>query len=269
MPLFTYHAYNESGGGSLYRSRYDAGVTPPAGTRIVTLRRPGGGIGGPVKGHPDAHDPRTPRQTFAHRDAPFIAWLEGAGFQVDYCTDLDLHDSDQPLHGYRLLLSVGHDEHWSAPTRRHVTAFRDRGGNIAFFGANTCWWRITVTADGTTLRCAKYPPGAAVDADVDGLRGGPDHWWETAPENDLTGVSYRNAGGHWNGRRAALGFAVQHADHPILAGTGLHDGDLLGAEHALVGYECDGAALRRDPDGRCAATGADGTPAGRGTGVRL
>ncbi|MFI1379732.1 N,N-dimethylformamidase beta subunit family domain-containing protein [Embleya sp. NPDC020886] len=262
VPLFTYHAYNESGGGSLYRSRFDDGVAPPGGTRSVGLRRPGGGIGGPVKGHPDAHDPRTPRQTFAHWDAPFIAWLEGAGFAVDYCTDLDLHESYRPLDGYRLLLSVGHDEYWSAATRRHVTAFRDRGGNIAFFGANTCWWRVTVGAGGSVLRCAKYPPGVPVHADVDGLRQVPGHWWEIAPENTLTGVSYRNAGGHWSGRRTGLGLTVRHADHPLFAGTGLRDGDVLGAEHALVGYECDGAALSRGPDGTLAPTGEDRSPAG-------
>ncbi|MYV98735.1 hypothetical protein GT354_10650 [Streptomyces sp. SID3343] len=264
VPVFTYHAYNQSGGGSLYGSihdDHDSGLPPHAGTRIVSLRRPGGGIGGPVKGHPDAHDPRTPRQTFAHWDAPFVAWLEAGGFAVDYCTDLDLHERPDVLDGYRLLLSAGHDEYWSAPTRRHVTAFRDRGGNIAVFGANTCWWRVAVTDDATAVRCTKYPPGARLGADCDSLPGVAGHWWESEPENSLIGVSYRNGGGHWAGLRAPLGFTVQHADHPVLAGTGLREGDLLGAEHALVGYECDGAALRRDARGTAVPTGEDGTPA--------
>ncbi|MFJ5117514.1 N,N-dimethylformamidase beta subunit family domain-containing protein [Kitasatospora sp. NPDC088548] len=265
VPVLTYHAYNQSGGGSLYGSlRTD---DPPPGsdtpvTQAVTLRRPGGGIGGPVKGYPDAHDPRTPRQTFAHWDAPFVAWLERGGFTADYCTDLDLHQDPHRADGYRLLLSAGHDEYWSAPARRHVTAFRDRGGNLAVFGANTCWWRVTVSADGTTVRCAKHPPGAAPGVDVDRLRGAPGHWWESEPENTLTGVSYRNGGGHWEGPRAPLGFTVQHTGHELFAGTGLRDGDVLGAEHALVGYECDGAAHRRDGAGRAVATGADGTPPG-------
>jgi hypothetical protein len=264
VPIFTYHAYNQSGGGSLYgpiHDDYDSGIPPHAGTRIVGLRRPGGGIGGPVKGHPDGHDPRTPRQTFAHWDAPFVAWLEAGGFAVDYCTDLDLHEKPEMLDGYRLLLSAGHDEYWSAPTRRHVTAFRDRGGNIAVFGANTCWWRVAVTEDGTALRCTKFPPGARSGVDCDSLPNAPDHWWESEPENSLIGVSYRNGGGHWAGLRTPLGFTVRHADHPVFAGTGLRDGDLLGAEHALVGYECDGAALRRDSRGIAVPTERDGTPA--------
>ncbi|WP_331766462.1 N,N-dimethylformamidase beta subunit family domain-containing protein [Embleya sp. NBC_00896] len=262
VPILTYHAYNLSGGGSLYGSTHPDDAGRRTGIRTITLRRPGGGIGGPVKGHPDAHDPRTPRQTFAHWDAPFIAWSERAGFTSDYCTDLDLHEDPHLTDGYRLLLSAGHDEYWSARNRRHVTEFRDRGGNIAVFGANTCWWRVEFAADGSTVRCAKYAPGTPAGADADRLRGGPDHWWESEPENSLTGVSYRNGGGHWEGRRAPLGFTVQHTDHEVFAGTGLRDGDILGAEHALVGYECDGAAHAREPHGPAFATGKDGTPAG-------
>lgn len=262
VPILTYHAYNQSGGGSLYNSPPTEGRTPRPTIATVTLRRPGGGIGGPVKGHPDAHDPRTPRQTFAHWDAPFIAWLESNGFATDYCTDLDLHDDAQLTDGYRLLLSAGHDEYWSAATRSHVTAFRDRGGNIANFGANTCWWRVTVTDEDATVRCAKYPPGALPGADVDTLRGAPDHWWESEPENTLTGVSYRNGGGHWQGLRPPSGFTLQNTDHAIFTGTGLKDGDVLGAHHRLIGYECDGAAHRTTPTGQAAPTGTDGTPPG-------
>ncbi|MEV0259875.1 N,N-dimethylformamidase beta subunit family domain-containing protein [Streptomyces sp. NPDC050617] len=261
VPVFTYHAYNISGGGSLYGPVDPDDPAPHTGTVTVSLRRPGGGIGGPVKGRPDPHDPRTPRQTFAHWDAPFIAWLEGTGLTADYCTDLDLHESPGISDRYQLLISVGHDEYWSAPIRDNVTAFRDRGGNVALFGANTCWWRVEVTDGGTAVRCAKYPPGVPRGADVDQMRGAPDHWWETEPENTLTGVSYRNAGGHWEGPRAPLGFTVQGTDHKIFADTDLHDGDVLGAEHRLVGYECDGAAFTRDSLGRAVATGKDGTPA--------
>lgn len=146
IPTFTYHAYNTAGGGCLYSASR------------VTFRRPGGGVGGPVKGLPDSYDPTSPRQTFAHWDAPFISWMEENGLEGDYCTDLDLHEGRLLGDGYRLLVSAAHDEYWSAQTRRNITTFRDAGGNLANFGANTCWWRVKVDLDNAALDCAKFPP---------------------------------------------------------------------------------------------------------------
>ncbi|MFJ8091893.1 N,N-dimethylformamidase beta subunit family domain-containing protein [Streptomyces griseofuscus] len=248
IPTFTYQAYNTVGGGSLYSASR------------VTMRRPGGGVGGPVKGLPDPYDAASPRQTFAHWDAPFIAWMEANGLESDFCTDLDLHEGRLLYDGYHLLVSAGHDEYWSAEARRNVTAFRDAGGNIANFGANTCWWRVDVAPGGAGLSCDKFPPGASASTDPDSSYGGPDHWWESEPENALLGVSYRNGGGHWEGRRAPLGFTVTDGHHWIFSGTGLKTGDVFGREAALVGYECDGAAYELDAVGRPRPTGQDGTP---------
>ncbi|WP_344564465.1 N,N-dimethylformamidase beta subunit family domain-containing protein [Streptomyces axinellae] len=266
VPVFTYHAYNTSGGGSLYGSLRPEDIQEDvqAGTRVsrVSLLRPGGGVGGPVKGQPDPYDPRSPRQTFAHWDAKFLAWLEREGFAYDCCTDLDLHEGSVLPDGYRLLVSAGHDEYWSAEARGTVERFRDAGGNIANFGANTCWWRVTQSADGALLRCEKFPPGAPAGADPDSLRDAPDHWWESDPENALFGVSYRNGGGHWSGPRRPLGFRIQHADHWVFEGMSLREGDVLGEHDALIGYECDGAAYVLDDAGHAQASGSDGTPPG-------
>ncbi|QES42919.1 hypothetical protein DEJ49_19725 [Streptomyces venezuelae] len=248
IPTFTYHAYNTAGGGSLYSAAE------------VTTLRPGGGVGGPVKGLPDPYDTASPRQTFAHWDAPFIKWMEENRIESDYCTDLDLHEGRHLHDGYRLLVAAGHDEYWSTEIRRNVTAFRDGGGNIANFGGNTCWWRVHVARDGAGLRCDKFPPGASAETDPDSSYGCPDHWWESEPENSLLGVSYRNGGGHWDGPRTPLGFTVTEAEHWLFSGTGLQTGDVVGRDGALVGYECDGAAYELDASGRPRPTGRDGTP---------
>jgi hypothetical protein len=79
LPFFTYQAYNKEGGWSLYQGA------------PVTIHRPGGGTGGTPWDiwNWDPFD-STPRQTFVHWDVPFISWLEGNGYRVDYCTDLDI-----------------------------------------------------------------------------------------------------------------------------------------------------------------------------------
>ena len=136
VPLFTYQAYNDTNSPI---SNTDAGSLY-SGAPQVTLRRTGGGTGGtPYDTVPDAYDGSSPRQTFGHWDVPFIGWLEKHGYSVDYCTDLDIHENPGDfLANYHLLLSIGHDEYWSADMRANVEAFIQNGGNVAFFSGNTC-----------------------------------------------------------------------------------------------------------------------------------
>jgi hypothetical protein len=240
VPLMTYHAYNHAGGGNLYRDTIPAASSPGC---KVTMKRPGGGItvgacGDPV---PDAHDPSSPRQVFAHWDAPFLQWLARTGIAVDCCTDLDVHVDPGLLAPYRLILSVGHDEYWTPQMRDHLAAFVDGGGNLALFSGNVCWWRITLADGDTAIVCDKQLP---------------DQWWRRDPENALTGVSYRGGGGWWTGAREALGYTITASRSWLFAGTGLGDGDVLGAGAHLVGYECDGA----DVDHRAVPTCRDGSP---------
>jgi hypothetical protein len=248
LPFFTYCAYNATGnpGGGLH--------TGPR--RKVTFHRPGNGTGGTPWGADivDVYDRSSPRQTFAHWDEKLIRWLEASGQAVDYATDLDVHANDGDfLAAYRLLLSVGHDEYWSAPMRANVESFIARGGNVAFFSGNVCWWRVTVEDGETAISVDKeVHPGHEVAFD---------HWYRILPENTLTGVSYRNAGGQWNGPRpSGGGYTVRHRASWVFAGTGLADGAVFGEPLAVVGYACDGAAFILGRNGLPRPTGEDGTP---------
>jgi hypothetical protein len=262
LPLLTWHAYNQvsaahyepgagTGGWCLYSEFRELPVPRPL---AVSVRRPGGGTGGTPYDtfNPDPHA-ATRRQTFRHWDALAVGWLERQGYRVDFCTDLDLHapGGRERLTPYRLLLSFGHDEYYTAAMRDAIENWVATGGNAAFFGGNTCWWVVVFDDEAAFRR--------------------PRHWSDRPdpdrPENALTGVSFRNGGE----RPLALastppvGFRVQHADHWIYAGTGLADGAVFGdaEDEHLVGYECDGAHfdradLRRGVPVR--PTGEDGTP---------
>jgi hypothetical protein len=237
LPLFTYQAYNNEGGGSLY---VEGPITPDT---VVTIRRPGGGTGGTPFDSGDPNDPDTPRQTYAHWDAWFVSWLAKNGYRVDFCTDLDIHNPDAPalLACYRVMLSVGHDEYLTAAMRDHVENYVVSGGNVAFFSGNTCWWQL-VFDDPTTIRRHII-------------------WSKTArPENSMTGVSSRNAG--YFAGFDPVGYVVQNADHWVFAGTGLSEEDTFGADAAIVGYECDGAMFDRCDGPPFHPKGDDGTPAG-------
>ncbi|HEX2300896.1 MAG TPA: N,N-dimethylformamidase beta subunit family domain-containing protein, partial [Pseudonocardiaceae bacterium] len=218
LPLLTYHAYNLiDGNGYDRRTRLghwclynmpEPGDLPHPVPPGVGLHRPGGGTGATPYDitNPDPFDP-TPRQTFQHWDAHFVAWMERAGYAADYCTDVDLHrDGGELLTPYRLLVSVGHDEYWSDAMRDAVEGYARTGGNVAFFSGNTCWWRVVFHDDVTLSRVA--------------------FWHEAGrPENTLTGVSFRNGGERdRNDLPMPVGYQVQHADHWAYEGTGLRDG---------------------------------------------
>lgn len=263
LPLATYHAYNFTGGGSLYHVAFGPSGEPlfhlhqpggkgqPAGTKI-SLRRPGGGAGADTTEPIDVYDRRSTRNTFEHWDAHFIRWLEREQFDVDYCVGLDVHREGALLAPYSTLICAGHDEYWSEPERDHVEQFAAAGGNVAFFCGNTCWWRVHYVDDDTALVCDKQGHVAR------------DQWYASRPEDSLTGVSYRFGGGRWKGARPVVGYRVQHPEHWVFEGTGLQQGDVFGADpqQPLVGYECDSAPYRRDHDGTAVVVDCEryGTP---------
>ena len=253
----TFHAYNATGYGSLYGEAVWSRDHPYPGFKVTT-RRPGGGTGGVVMmgDSPDYYDPSSRRQTFAHWDPPLIRWLEENGYQVDFCTDLDLHQDRKLLEPYNLLLSVGHDEYWSPEMRSSIDRFVHSGGNVAYLSGNIDGWRIHFHDDDTSFTCAKIGPGP-----YDSDRWDSDSNQAGNPENRTTGVSYYSAGGWWDGKRETLGYTVQHAGHWIYDKTGLGEGEVFGADEdlPLVGYECDGADLVMR-DGIAIATGRQGTP---------
>lgn len=233
IPLSTYHAYNATGGGSLYVGD----SLDPEGVRTLTLSRPGGGSGGELSfpGAVDVYDPDTPREGVAHWDLPFLTWLDRAGYRFDVCTDLDLDRDPGLLVGRTALVSAGHDEYWTAGTREAVERFVRAGGSAAFFAGNLCFWRVGL--DRGTITC-RHPPVASADCD---------QWWRIRSETALSGVSYVNGGGWWSGPRDPVGYSVVDPGHWVYDGTGVVQGDVFGAEQRLVGYECDGAPL--DPHG--------------------
>lgn len=262
IPLATYHAYNCTGGGCFYVDQ--SWSRQPPGAK-VSLQRPGGGIGGATWGALDHYESRTTRQTFGHWDARFIGWLMRNGYRPDFCTDLDIHHDAAVCEGYRLILSVGHDEYWSETTRDRIEDFVGGGGNAAFFGANLCWWRVHLVDDGKALVCHQGGP-----------QGARDHWWPRTgagrPEDALTGVSYRHGGGWWDGPRRHGGYVVQDAGHWVYAGTGLANGQAFGGDTAppLVGYECDGVPLDSyDPATGRAALAREATATGTPPGLQV
>ena len=55
-------------------------------------------------------------------------------------------------------------------------------------------------------------------------------------------------------------YVVHRPEHWVYEGTGMTTGASFGAEHTVVGYECDGCEWVLDEQGLPAPTCRDGTP---------
>lgn len=238
----TYNAYNNWGGSSLYAYNGRANLQ---GHR-VSFQRPAS-------------------SQFARWELPFVVWAENNGYILDFAANLDLEQRPEILKSYKLILSVGHDEYWSAPMRDHLEAFIAHGGNVAFLSGNTCCWQVRSEDNGTALTSWKqrfnsdpvFPSG-----EHKLLSTLWSHHLVSRPENQLTGVGFLHGGYHRSHEQfmdGSGGYTVHRPDHWLFDNTDLKKGDLLGSKDTIVGYECDGCEIEMR-DGLPFPTGTDGTP---------
>ncbi len=240
----TYNAYNNWGGFSLYAYN---GLGNNQGHR-VSFDRPGG-------------------SQYARWEHAFVEWAERNGHELDFAANGDLEFRPEILSGYKLVLSVGHDEYWSGPMRDNLEAFIAKGGNAAFFSGNTCCWQVRSEAEGRALTCWKQ--NFASDPvyqtrEFKNLSTLWSHHLLARPENRLTGVGFLWGGYHLSHGQFMEGpgaYTVYQPEHWLLSGTGLKRGDLFGGKETIVGYECDGCEIEWR-NGSPVPTHRDGTPEG-------
>ena len=238
----TYNAYNNWGGSSLYGFH---GRAKLQGNR-VSFHRP-------------------PHTLFPNWEAPFVAWAENNGYELEYASNMDLELRPEILRNYRLVLSVGHDEYWSAPMRDNLEKFIADGGNAAFFSGNSVCWQVRWEAGDHALTCWKQW------FNQDPLYSQKNHrllstLWShhlvKRPENELTGVGFLHGGYHRSHGQFMDGkgsYTVHRPDHWVFAGTNLKRKDEFGGKDTIVGYECDGCEIEWR-DGLPFPTHKDGTP---------
>ena len=168
-------------------------------------------------------------------DIQFIRWVEQAGYDVTYSSDVDTHANGGELLNHRAFLSIGHNEYWSNEMVNSVQNARDAGVNVAFFGANPIYWQVRYEASAAgvanrVLVCYKNATIDPVQGPTTTVR------WRDAPvnrpEQPLVGIMYTSETlGHNN-----VSYVVTNSSNWVYAGTGFHDGD---AVPGIVGYEAD------------------------------
>ena len=79
---------------------------------------------------------------FIGNEFPLLFLAESLGLDLDYWTDLDLHERGPAAARHRAVLSLGHDEYYSGPMRDALVNAVASGVNVAFFGANFIFRKI-------------------------------------------------------------------------------------------------------------------------------
>ena len=211
IPVATYQAYNNWGGKSLY----DFSSSNGQHANKVSYDRPyqeGAGAGELFAGNYN-----------------MIRFLEANGYDVTYVTSVDLEYRPGVLAGRKIFLSDHHSEYWSTPMRNNVTAARDAGLHLAWFGANNMFWQIRF--DSPRLQtCYKSVSDPVADRSLTTI-----NWRDppvNRPENALFGVMFE----WFINYDQTVPWTAANTSHWLYSGTGLHDGDQI---PGLVGDEWD------------------------------
>jgi hypothetical protein len=280
----TYNAYNNWGGRSLYTGGNHVSFRRPFGRGII-MREQTERDDRKARPRWRGEQPDIEGDTYQHyrfaRGYPgfmgstgwftyerrFVEWAERTGIELDYAISSDLEAHPHVVDGYDLVLGVGHDEYWSWPQRDTIERYVASGGNYASMSGNTIFWQVRLEDDRGTMVCHKY---SAPDTDPVIAAGQPQlmtGMWSD-PVVGRPETAFLGAGSAWGlysrfgaaTPRGSGAFTVYRDNHWLFAGTGLRYGDLLGADHGVVGYETVGCKLTFDDYQLPIAAGGDGTP---------
>jgi hypothetical protein len=135
VPQFTWQAYNDFGGRSLYT------VTDGVRGHKVSFERPYRTTGGGTF---------VLEKLYSH-ELTMAQWLERSGYNVRYVSDVDLIGDEVP-HPERGMLFIGHDEYWTYNEFSNVLAARNSGTHLAFFSGNNAYRAVRTTPGSVTRR---------------------------------------------------------------------------------------------------------------------
>ncbi|QDU78897.1 hypothetical protein Pla110_06010 [Polystyrenella longa] len=164
---------------------------------------------------------------------PLAFWLEQQGYDITYCSNLDLHTDPASLKRAPVFLSVGHDEYYSLEMHQNLKQAIADGLNVGFLSGNTSCFVAPMTESSqsqpnrTFYRAGRY--GGLIEAEKE-MGFGPFDM-EGPNENLLIGartIDPFNGSGDW---------ICSQPDHWLFADTGMKAGDGI---PGLVGWEFHG-----------------------------
>jgi hypothetical protein len=229
----TWASYNEFGG----RSKYSV----PSGATL-SFNRPNPFIT-PVELNVIDH--------LLRAELWMLNWLEDEGYAPDVFSDLDFHKGISKFNDYKALIISTHPEYWTGAMMDHLEAYIASGGTVLYLGGNGLFEQVEIDEAARTVTHM----GGDTTVSRDGF-----YFRNLTPprsERSVLGVAYR-----YDNYMTFAPYEVLEAAHPLFAGTGLSNGDLIGEEgingRGASGWEMDTAIVGNAAAGVVVtATGAD------------
>jgi hypothetical protein len=220
----TWASYNDWGG----RSKYSA----PAGA-VLSYSRPNPTIS-PVAVNVIDH--------LLRAELWLLNWLEDEGYGIDVYSDLDFHRGISDFDQYKALVLSTHPEYWTAAMMDHLEEYLSAGGSVLYLGGNGLFEQVEIDEAAETI--VHMAGDSAVNRERFYFR----NLTPPRPERGVLGVAYR-----YDGYMTFAPYRVLQAGHRIMAGTGLTNGALVGAEgingRGASGWEMDTSRTATAPAG--------------------
>ncbi len=229
--FITPQAYNEQGGKSLYSD-----------VATVSFDRP---------------------MTLRDDDLAFALWLKENGYNVEFCSSLDIHDDPTLLANYDCMITVGHDEYWTWEMCDNVERFVADGGNVVVLSGNTCFRQVRLEpnaagAKNRMIVCYKNATDPVADRRKTTVAFAQPP--VNRPANTFLGAGWCT--GAYYGIGPLVPFEIYFPNHRYFQGL---DFGPLGPSgrprtSSFLTYETDAASFVLDEGGSPYVTGVDGTP---------
>lgn len=164
---------------------------------------------------------------------PLSFWLEREGYDVTYCSNLDLHTDPKGLKRVSTFLSVGHDEYYSLEMHNHLKQAVQEGLNVAFLSGNTSCFVAPLVESSSGQPHRVFHRGGRFGKLLPGEVSYPFGPFDLEGPNEKELIGARtidpfNGSGDW---------ICTQPDHWLFEGTGMKAGDSISG---LVGWEFHG-----------------------------
>jgi N,N-dimethylformamidase len=187
-----------------------------------------------------------------------LGWLEDSAFPYDLYAETQFARGDLDLSRYRVLVLNVHPEYWTVEMYEKVKRWvQEDGGKLVYLGGNGINCAVTLNGDDTMTvhngNAANLEPRRSEVESRFGLH--------HEPEARLLGVGYTRAG-----LFTAAPYEVLKPDHWVFEGTGVREGELIGAR--TLNTRIPGGASGHETDKASPNSPQDTTVVARGTNPR-